>query len=131
MVGIYCAFFWLVFSVGDRRDHLGISLGDLLCVDSLLHNRINDCISKSNRALDPQKVFVGVAIAELDFELLPNVPESRFILIWVAELAKVQINSPRTLDFIQFALEFCKSDTQLDKQLPWLNSLESSFVYFT
>ena len=96
-----------------------VGLRDLLLPDVLLHNGVNHSVTKRDSSLHSQEVIISVTIAELDLELLPDVPEGLLVLTRVAELAQVGVDSACPLDLVQLALELGKADAELDKKLAW------------
>lgn len=77
--------------------------------------------------LDAQHLAERVFRARLDFEAVPFGPEGG-VDPWVAELRGVRVDRTRAVDFAQFALHGCESQTHLGG-LAVGQDFQSAFVY--
>lgn len=62
-------------------------------------------------------VSVGVLVAMLNLEFVPNLPEQLLILFRVTELGNMGVDRPRTVDLSTPPLQLGKSQTDLDQLL--------------
>ena len=92
---------WLL---GLISNHLLVRLRNLHLLDFLLHDGVDDGVPERYCSLNSQEVVKRVAVTELNLELLPNVPEGRLVLAWIAELAQVGVNASSPFNLIQLAL---------------------------
>ena len=94
-----------------------------------LQHWVHNHVPQRYRPLDSEVVIVSVLVAKVDLKLLPDPPERTFILSWVAELTEVMVDGPSSVNFIEFALNLCKSKAELHESLIGLEYLKCLLKY--
>ena len=98
---------WLIAS------HFLISLTDCFMTYLFLQHRVDHSIPQSDSTFHPQVVLIRVFVPIVDLELLPDAPEGTLVLLRVAVLAQMCVNTTRPLNLIKLSFKLCKPQAEL------------------